>query len=288
MMLLESNTRKNVEVTADVKKPRGQSKLQSYWTSGIYHHAVLDLEVKPWRGLPVQDEVRKAFDLLKALRAVQAQLNTSHPSAGAPHGGYIVLGVRIWPSNRVHFLGNVTEQMQQFAVDGFVPWTHFTEDEFEANYSDCVITGASPLTAVNNNYTMDMYQVMDWVNSSTTWNIHPSLAISVSMCTRVYLSSTGMDAKYGDACQYNNTPPGTSATLCEVKIRYKHLDISLALFDIECEDWQNECTSADSNVVQGWSLLNSTDPLVPDGFFGKKKGHTVLFLLPLRPSSVQA
>ncbi|XP_037501966.1 uncharacterized protein LOC119376054 isoform X2 [Rhipicephalus sanguineus] len=166
---------------------------------------------------------------------------------------------------------------------------------------------------------------MDWVNSSTTWNIHPSLAISVSMCTRVYLTTTGMEAKYGDTCQFNDSPPGTSATycddyrklyltfiieptqlvtyansenyseymstfetqsavtekLCDVKIRYRNLDISLALFDIECEDWQNECTNAESNVVQGTdrmsyiyqymsgsgrtaaSLLNRTDPSCP-------------------------
>ncbi|XP_049267313.1 uncharacterized protein LOC119376054 isoform X1 [Rhipicephalus sanguineus] len=56
---------------------------------------------------------------------------------------------------------------------------------------------------------------MDWVNSSTTWNIHPSLAISVSMCTRVYLTTTGMEAKYGDTCQFNDSPPGTSATYCD-------------------------------------------------------------------------
>ncbi|XP_049520824.1 uncharacterized protein LOC125944411 [Dermacentor silvarum] len=147
---------------------------------------------------------------------------------------------------------------------------------------------------------MDMFQVLEWVNSSTTWNIYPSLAISVSMCTRIYKTSTGMDAKYGDTCVDNGTPPGPSAAycndpkkyyhifdthypdlvgysyntnfgefmatfelpsavtekLCEAKYRYESLDISLALFDIECEDWQGVCVSRDSNVVTGHDRIS--------------------------------
>ncbi|KAL1414340.1 hypothetical protein MTO96_007580 [Rhipicephalus appendiculatus] len=218
--------RRNAEVIGHVKAHQGQAKLQDYWNQNIFHHGVLDLEVKPWEHLSINTEVRAV----------------------------------------------------QFPVDGFVPWTHFTEDEFQAKYPECVITGASPMMDCNNNNTMDMFEVMDWVNSSITWNIHPSLAISVSMCTRVYKTSSGMDAKYGDKCADNQTPPGpvfydlagyaynlnysefiatfelqaaVTEKLCEVKYRYELLDISLALFDIECEDWEGVCTSTDSNVVKG-------------------------------------
>ncbi|XP_049271141.1 uncharacterized protein LOC119388758 [Rhipicephalus sanguineus] len=287
--------RRNAEVIADVKDPQGQAKLQDYWNKNIFHHAVLDLEVKPWEHLNIQTEVRAVFELLKTLKAWQERVNASHPKTAAPQGGFVVLGIRIWPANKKPFLGNVTQQMEQFPVDGFVPWTHFTEDEFEAKYPECVITGASPMTDSNNNNTLDMFEVMDWVNSSVTWNIHPSLAVSVSMCTRIYMTSTGMDAKYGDKCVDNQTPPGPSSMycndekkyyhtfdthypdlagygynlnfsefiatfelqaavtekLCEVKYRYEYLDISLALFNIECEDWEDVCTTTDSNVVKG-------------------------------------
>ncbi|XP_075539288.1 uncharacterized protein LOC142573976 [Dermacentor variabilis] len=293
--------KKNAEVIKHVRDPQGQVKLEDYWNRNIYHHAVLDLEVKPWEKLNIESEVRAAFDLLKELRGWQQRVNASRPKSGAPHGGFVVLGIRIWPANRSPFLGNVTHQMEQFLVDGFLPWTHFTEDEFTAKYPQCVITGASPLKDVNNNNTMDMFQVLDWVNSSTTWNVYPSLAISVSMCTRIYKTSTGTDAKYGDPCEDNATPPGPSSAycgdakkyyhtfdthypdlagysfnanfsafiatfelpsavtekLCEVKHRYESLDISLALFDIECEDWADACTTKDSNVVRGKSRIRA-------------------------------
>ncbi|XP_065291691.1 uncharacterized protein [Dermacentor albipictus] len=300
--------RRNAEVIKHVRDPQGQAKLEDYWNKNIYHHAVLDLEVKPWENLNIESEVRAAFDLLKELRGWQKKVNASHPKPGAPHGGFVVLGIRIWPANKTPFLGNVTHQMEQFLVDGFLPWTHFTEDEFAAKYPQCVITGASPLTGVNNNNTMDMFQVMDWVNSSTTWNYYPSLAISVSMCTRVYKTSTGMDAKYGDPCVDNKTPPGPSSAycgdakkyydkfhiyrpdlapygynekfsaviatyelwspvtekLCEVKERYERSDISLALFDIECEDWANACTGTDSNVIGGTIRIRAIHEYIYD------------------------
>ncbi|XP_065291689.1 uncharacterized protein [Dermacentor albipictus] len=302
------HSKRNAEVIKHVRDPQGQAKLEDYWNKNIYHHAVLDLEVKPWENLNIESEVRAAFDLLKELRGWQKKVNASHPKPGAPHGGFVVLGIRIWPANKTPFLGNVTHQMEQFLVDGFLPWTHFTEDEFAAKYPQCVITGASPLTGVNNNNTMDMFQVMDWVNSSTTWNYYPSLAISVSMCTRVYKTSTGMDAKYGDPCVDNKTPPGPSSAycgdakkyydkfhiyrpdlapygynekfsaviatyelwspvtekLCEVKERYERSDISLALFDIECEDWANACTGTDSNVIGGTIRIRAIHEYIYD------------------------
>ncbi|KAL3199059.1 hypothetical protein MRX96_044031 [Rhipicephalus microplus] len=274
------HTTKNAEVIAHVKNPQGEAKLLEYWNRNVFHHAVLDLEVKPWEHLEIQTEVRAVFDLLK--------------------GGFIVLGIRIWPANKTPFLGNVTEQMEHFPLDGFVPWTHFTEDEFQAKYPECVITGTSPIMARNTNNSLDMFEVLDWVNSSITWNIYPSLAISVSMCPRIYLTSTGTKAQYGDKCVDNHTPPGpfsmycndpkkyfhtfetrypeltvysynlnyseymatfenqaaVNEKICEVKYRYEFLDISLALFDIECEDWADVCDTTDNNVVKGRNRID--------------------------------
>ncbi|KAH8042170.1 hypothetical protein HPB51_021254 [Rhipicephalus microplus] len=191
-------------------------------------------------------------------------------------------------------------RFRHFPLDGFVPWTHFTEDEFQAKYPECVITGTSPIMARNTNNSLDMFEVLDWVNSSITWNIYPSLAISVSMCPRIYLTSTGMRAQYGDKCVDNHTPPGpfsmycndpkkyfhtfetrypeltvysynlnyseymatfenqaaVNEKICEVKYRYEFLDISLALFDIECEDWADVCDTTDNNVVKGRNRID--------------------------------
>ncbi|XP_077507701.1 uncharacterized protein LOC144118731 [Amblyomma americanum] len=281
------------DVMAHLRGSSGQNKLQNYWSRNIFHHAVLDLEVKPWQNRSIQNEVSAVFNLLRVLRDRQRDLNGTHPSARAPSGGFIILGVRIWPANEALFLGNVSQHLERFPVEGLIPWTHFTEDEFAAGYPECIITGASPRNSTNNNNTVSIFQALDWVQNSTSWNIYPSVAMSLTLCTRVYMTSTQATAQFGDTCVNAGTPPGTSDTycndpmklylnfsimaqetayavppnfteylsvfeviytatlkLCEVRRRYG-ANVSLALFDIECEDWRNACSSTDSQIVAG-------------------------------------
>ncbi|KAK8779106.1 hypothetical protein V5799_019552 [Amblyomma americanum] len=99
------------------------------------------------------------------------------------------------------------------------------------------------------------YQVMDWVNRSTEWNTLPSLSVSFSLCTRVYNASGAK--KIDHPCRGVET--FTSAELCLVKRRYKELEISIALFDVECEDWDRNCTGRDLGL-RGTERLRETTP----------------------------
>ncbi|XP_077508988.1 uncharacterized protein LOC144120455 [Amblyomma americanum] len=140
---------------------------------------------------------------------------------------------------------------------------------------------------------------MDWVNRSTEWNTLPSLSVSFSLCTRVYNASgakkidhpcrgvetfTSAEAcglslyenishpiiepfqyysphlvnHWGDLVAYH-LASHFRRKLCLVKRRYKELEISIALFDVECEDWDRNCTGRDLGL-RGTERLRETTP----------------------------
>ncbi|KAH8041221.1 hypothetical protein HPB51_014369 [Rhipicephalus microplus] len=138
----------------DMDASAGRAKMVEYWTrKNIYHYAVLDLECKPWLRMNIRNEVKAVFDILKKLRRRGDQLKKDHLLQPSAAFGLVILGVRIWPVNSKEFLKEVNDNLQRFPVDGFVPWTHFTEDEYKANYPSCWITGATPYNNSGDNNT---------------------------------------------------------------------------------------------------------------------------------------
>ncbi|XP_037514865.2 uncharacterized protein LOC119391259 [Rhipicephalus sanguineus] len=138
----------------DMDNNAGRAKMVEYWTTKkIYHYAILDLECKPWLRMNIKKEVKAVFDMLKKLRKRGEQLKKDHPQPPAPEFGLVILGIRIWPVNSMEFLKEVNNNLQRFQVDGFVPWTHFTEDEYKASYPSCWITGATPYNNSGDNNT---------------------------------------------------------------------------------------------------------------------------------------
>ncbi|KAL1467062.1 hypothetical protein MTO96_005923 [Rhipicephalus appendiculatus] len=288
----------------DMDNNAGRAKMVEYWTTKkVYHYAILDLECKPWLGrMNIGNEVKAVFDMLKKLRKRGEQLKKDHPQTPAPEFGLVILGIRIWPVNSKDFLKEVNNNLQRFQVDGFVPWTHFTEDEFKANYPSCWITGATPYnnSGDNNTNIWGAVQVLDWVNKSTLWNKQLSISVSFSLCTRVYEAAAAEEldnpckkSNYtipttsSDACLYsifrniegfgNDTKldqkhytPFTvnkgdiavydiakhiKKKLCWLKVRYTEFELSIALFDLECEDWTGKCDNDGTRTLNGTKRL---------------------------------
>ncbi|KAH7960174.1 hypothetical protein HPB49_017558 [Dermacentor silvarum] len=281
----------------------GQNTLRNYWTTKkIFHYGVLNLEVKPWEAVPIDNRVKQAFDFLKAARAQQEMLKTAHPGPPSPARGFVVLGIRLWPANMAPFLAAIDNEFKSFMVDGLIPLTHINEDEFVAGYTECWISGGAPYQLAlgsNNSNVLGMVKTVEAIDNFTAWRGSPSMAVSVSMCTRVYKAQAvkAMDApcvqsKFGvnttssyctslnpyenptlDVTQ--NVVVGTSrniratdvlstfesrltinSKLCDINERFRNLDIGLAVFDLECEDWSRRCPAPTAAIYSTYRFRN--------------------------------
>ncbi|KAK8772210.1 hypothetical protein V5799_024548 [Amblyomma americanum] len=138
------------DVMAHLRGSPGRNKLQSYWSMNIFHHAVLDLEVKPWQNRSIQNEVSAVFNLLRYC-----------------------------------------------------------------------------------NDPMKLYLNFSIMADETAYAVPPNFTEYLSVFEVIYTATL---------------------KLCEVRRRYG-ANVSLALFDIECEDWRNACDSTDSQVVAGTNRI---------------------------------
>ncbi|KAH8041246.1 hypothetical protein HPB51_014394 [Rhipicephalus microplus] len=278
--------RQHLRALEDLLSVLGQQKVHEYWTMfHVYHYGVLDMEVRP-DNLIAHRRVNAVFNLLKELRAEQQRLEEDDATAASSERGFIVLGFRLWPQNMASFLRLLARELSTFMVDGLIPLTHISRDEFVDRYPGCWVTGAAPYDVPPNTeefHMLGMKKTMEVIGNQTEWNAYPSLAVSVSMCTRLYMvkSSRTLYAPCVDHQQPPNTmsafcqdplnvyvnrtmdgkqftmisrPEGSdvllatfesSATIttkvCLIMREHKYLDVGLALFDIDCEDWSKRC-----------------------------------------------
>ncbi|XP_065301044.1 uncharacterized protein [Dermacentor albipictus] len=271
--------RQCLRASEDLGSIRGQQKMEEYWTIWhVYHYGVLDLEVRPDAKLPHQ----------RSLRAEQHRLKEDYPTSASPERGFVVLGFRLWPQNMAPFLRHVTEELSTFMVDGVIPLTHISRDEFAARYPGCWVTGAAPYDVPPDRkefHMLGMKKTMEVIGNQTEWNAYPSLAVSVTMCTRLYMIKSSRDL-YAP-CLDHQQPPNTMSAFCQDPLNVyvnrtmdekqftmisrpegsdfllatfessttistkiclimrenRDLDVGLALFDIDCEDWSRRCDS---------------------------------------------
>ncbi|KAL1440418.1 hypothetical protein MTO96_009459 [Rhipicephalus appendiculatus] len=281
--------------TRHVLSAAGQNTLRNYWTTKrIYHYGVPNLEVKPWEAAPIDTRVKQVFDFFKAIRAQQEILKTAHPGPPSPARGFVVLGIRLWPANMEPFLAEIDKAFKSFIVDGLIPLTHITEDEFIGGYKECWISGGAPYRLApnsNNTNVLGMVKTMEAINNFTAWNGSPSLAVSVSMCTRVYKAqaTVAMDAPLRGQQYCNSLNPyenptvdvtqnvgvGTSkniratdvlstfesritinSKLCDINKMFGNLDLGLAVFDLECEDWKRRCPAPTAGLYATYRFRN--------------------------------
>ncbi|XP_077534391.1 uncharacterized protein LOC144146303 [Haemaphysalis longicornis] len=291
--------RRHQDVLHDLNTTEGAQKLREYWTTNkVYHYGVLDLEVRP-ENYDVRSSVQTAFDVLKAFRNMQRDIENDHSTNPGGQRGFVVLGFRVWPLNMMDLLSEIGTALEEFMVDGVIPRTHISEDEFEAHYPECLITGPAPYEVLPNYQVtlVGMRKTMEAVSGMTKWNRIPTLAVSVTMCTRLYMTAS-LRELYAP-CLDHHQPPSTTAEFCKNRFdvyadtkvdkdqitmvsralgskillatfemymsiskkiclimkEFHTLDIALAMFDIECEDWSEECVSVsrggnDSSVAE--------------------------------------
>ncbi|KAL1440391.1 hypothetical protein MTO96_009435 [Rhipicephalus appendiculatus] len=268
--------------------------VRAFWrVHKIYHYGVLDLEVKPWDN-SIESRIKEVFELFKLIRVHQEKLKGEFPPVPPWTRGFLVLGIRLWPANMEPFLAEIDKAFKRwFNVDGLIPLTHINEDEFIAGYPQCWISGGAPYRLApnsNNSNVLGMVKTMEAINLRA-WYWYPSLAVSVSMCTRVYKAqaAVAMDApcvasNWGvntTLCYCNSLNPyenptvdatqnvvvGTSKSVtakdalstfeshftinskyCDINKMFGRLDLGLALFDIECEDWMLECPAPTAGI----------------------------------------
>ncbi|KAL1440388.1 hypothetical protein MTO96_009432 [Rhipicephalus appendiculatus] len=252
-------------------------RLRIFWKiNKIYHYGVLDLEVKPWDN-SIDSTIKEVFDFLKLIRDLQGGFQDKIPPPVDPSlRGFLVLGIRLWPANMEKFLAAIDNAFKRwFNVDGLIPLTHINEDEFIAGYPQCWISGGAPYRLApnsNNSNVLGMVKTIEAINF-TKWNGYLSLAVSVSLCTRVYKAQASYCNSLNpyenptvDATQ--NVVVGTvqecycqgrskhvripeftiNSKYCDINKMFGNLDLGLVLFEIECEDWELECTAPTAGI----------------------------------------
>ncbi|XP_077534434.1 uncharacterized protein LOC144146352 [Haemaphysalis longicornis] len=280
-------------VLEDLRSREGQRKMREYWTTKrLFHYGVLDLEVRPGSN-NMTAAVSQVFDVLKAFRRSQRKLQRRRTSSSKPQRGFVVLGFRMWPRNMMALLWEIGKRLKTFMVDGLIPLTHISDDEFTAGFPKCLITGPAPFEVTQRRSgfpLVGMRKTMAEISVLTEWNRFPSLAVSVTMCTRLYMApSQGhlyapcMDHRQPpsatsvfcndpshvyahpvlDAEQLTmvSRPPGAKLLLatfesfltirrkiCLIMNEHRDMDIGLAMFDIDCEDWDGECVSGSDSA----------------------------------------
>ncbi|KAH7960151.1 hypothetical protein HPB49_017426 [Dermacentor silvarum] len=280
----------------------GKDRIRQYWTTkSIYHYAVFDIGVRPNESSHSERIMKEAFDLLKMFRDRQKDLQASDPGqVASPRRGFVVASFYLWPSTQSPALVELSKNLRNFIVDGLIVLTHLTVDEHQAGLP-CVITGGAPYEINVTTNLLGMVNVMRHIQKQTEWNRKLSMAISVSMCTRVYMPEKHADldekcvdhirrpnstaafcndphsiyggpttvrcGHYTALSTSENTPPlvatfetnetvsekahiiiSISFQYCKIKKNFTDLSIGLAIFDVECEDWQQNCTDLNTPI----------------------------------------
>ncbi|XP_075743995.1 uncharacterized protein LOC142802828 [Rhipicephalus microplus] len=191
--------------------------------------------------------IAEAFGVLRAFRRLQEDLEKSNPIQ-QPNRGFLVASYYIWPKADDTPPAVFTENIQKFPLDAVIILTHMTFDEFEAKLP-CAITAAAPYKLLDVVNILDMRTVMTKMSKQVPWVMRTTLTISTSFCTRVYLAKRF--AYLDQECiDYLNRPNGTAA-YCKLRKEFADIPFGLSIFDLECEDWGNTCTSQPDLPIAG-------------------------------------
>ncbi|KAL1467066.1 hypothetical protein MTO96_005925 [Rhipicephalus appendiculatus] len=283
-------TRRNrTAALADVNSATGQSTLEEYWTlKNVFHYGVFDIGVQQHEVNDRDKILKEAFDLLKAIRTEQEKLKAANPRQKKPARGFVVAGFYLWQATKTPVLRSFANSMSSFHPDAVVIVTHLTVDEHQANL-ECLITGGAPYQITSKNPNLyGMVEIMREM-SAQPWTINVTLLISVSLCTRVYMPATtlmpdkALDVKCVDHLRRPNTTaafcndpmslyanakvikpghytgisisPATPQLYCMIRQQFTTMPVGLALFDVECEDWERKC-SGTSTPIAGKDRFN--------------------------------
>ncbi|KAL1474964.1 hypothetical protein MTO96_020404 [Rhipicephalus appendiculatus] len=183
-------------VQQDLSSLAGQERVRQYWTAkNIYHYAVFDIGVRPNETSQSRHIIKGAFDLLKTFRGLQEDLKSNdQDQATSLMRGFVAASFYLWPGTQLTALVELGRNLRNFILDGLIVLTHLTVDEYQAGLP-CVITGGAPYELNTTTNLLGMLDVMKNIKKQTDWNRNVSMAISVSMCTRVYMPGEARRAR---------------------------------------------------------------------------------------------
>ncbi|XP_077507668.1 uncharacterized protein LOC144118689 [Amblyomma americanum] len=289
--------KKATQARNDMMRQKAQDRMKKYWRKhNIYHYAVLDLQVG-LNGTTAFDAVGRVFTLLKAFAKIQemARREAYEMSSEAQPDAYVILGVRLWMATNDKLFKALKKNVRSFTISALIARTHIAERESRAHLDGCKTIGPAPYE-IDNDHVMGMANTVAYVRTFP-WVQRTSLAVSFTLCTRWYrpkkeflvgvdcLKDTKPAAASGAVCSerpdfyanqaidakqhtaYSWQIPNLMATydtaatmqwkMCSLSIEYRRLNLAVALFDVECDDWRDRCTRPSASHMRGHARTRS-------------------------------
>ncbi|KAL3244882.1 hypothetical protein MRX96_018471 [Rhipicephalus microplus] len=268
------------KVRDDLIRRRAQNKLKKYWANkNIYHYAILDLRIWPNGNASCDEVVGKAFEVLKKFRSIQDNMRhvTSKNNTEKQRNAYVILGVHLRVATNKELFEALEHHVRYFPISGLLVRTHVTHREASTLPSQCSITGPAP------------YSTVSYVKK-LPWTRHTPLVISFTLCTRLYQSEAELriDAKCRENATVTTTSstmcsenPGFYASqaidktqhtayswkkpdllatydtadtmkwkVCSLEREHRPLNLSVALFNVECDDWRGKCAKPSTSHMK--------------------------------------
>ncbi|KAL3245604.1 hypothetical protein MRX96_046842 [Rhipicephalus microplus] len=263
--------------------------MKTYWLNhNIYHYAVLDLEIEP-NGTTAFKTVGEVFAMLKLFAKIQEtirrEVSTEHKTEALPDA-YVILGVHLWTPTNDKLFKALQTNVRSFSISALIARTHITERAQDR----CKTNGPAPYEVENNDHVMGMANAVAYVRAFA-WVQRTSLAVLFSLCMRWYKPRkeflVGVNCvrdamavlPAGTVCSekpeffanenIDNTQrtafswqvPSLMATydtadtmqwkMCSLSYEYRRLNLAVALFDVECDDWRSQCKRPSASHVRG-------------------------------------
>ncbi|KAH6931958.1 hypothetical protein HPB50_001845 [Hyalomma asiaticum] len=229
--------KKLLQAKNDLNRQKSRDRMKNYWVEhNIYHYAVLDLEIGP-NGKAASNVVRRVFALLKLFAkiqdAIRHELSLERKTEAQPDA-YVILGVHLWVSTNDKLFKALQKNVRSFSISALIARTHITERD----HNGCKTNGPAPYEIENNDNIMGMANAVAYVRTFA-WVQRTSLAVSFTLCTRWYRPKK--EFLVGVDCLRDAVTVSSSGTMCSLSIEYRRLNLAVALFDVECDDWHSEC-----------------------------------------------
>ncbi|XP_065288967.1 uncharacterized protein [Dermacentor albipictus] len=278
------------QVRTDLVRQKAQDRMKYYWIEqNIYHYAVLDLEIG-LNGTAASNIVGRVFTVLKLFakiqEAIRQAVSAEHTSEAQPDA-YILLGVHLRMATNDKLFKALQKNVRSFTISALIARTHITERD----YDGCKTNGPAPYAIEKNDHIMGMSNAVAYVRTFP-WVQRTSLAVSFTLCARWYRPKkeflVGVDcvkdamsvSSSGAVCSekpdffanqaidktqhtaFSWQTPDLMATydtadtmqwkMCSLAFEYRRLNLAVALFDVECDDWQSQCTRPSASYMRGY------------------------------------
>ncbi|XP_049520845.1 uncharacterized protein LOC125944420 [Dermacentor silvarum] len=214
----------------------------------------------------------------------------SKMAAKRQRNAYVILGTHLRMATSKELFKALEHHVGSFPISAFVVRTHITQREALTLSDGCSIAGPAPYKMKNNLQFMGMASTMSYVRN-VTWVRRTPLVVSFTLCTRQYRSrkdlrvgakcrkdatvtttSSAMCSErpgfYGNQAidktqhtAYSWKKPDLVATydtadtmrwkVCSLEREHRPLNLSVALFDIECDDWRGKCARPSTSHMKG-------------------------------------